>query len=269
MTIFQPRLLSVSKICRTVLPLKFVASILAFAFGLSTEVAFPVDPESKSDEPQTLQTVLENELQVLNRWITEHGASLQQLSARGDVLMFLGRFSEAVADYQEMIKLDPAQDASHWRLGIALFYDGKAEQAAAQFDRYHTFDQIDRENGIWRYFSHHKAHGKDAARKQLLKYEKDDREPFGDLYRLFSGDRTSQQILKQIGTDEIPAIERQKRMFYAELYIGLNDVLENRPDSAKQHLRAAVENPWPQRAGYGPNYMWHVGRLQLQLLKDD
>ncbi len=74
------------------------------------------------------------------------------------------------------------------------------------------------------------------------------------------------QILTSIAAAKISADERDKRTFYAELYIGLNEVVENRPASARSHLAKAVATKWPRTAGYGPNYMWHVGRVQLDLL---
>jgi len=188
------------------------------------------------------------------------------LSRRGDAYFFRARFAEAVADYDRMIVLDPDLAASHWRRGIALFYAGQFEAAAKQFEDYHSFDDVDRENGIWRYLSQHKAFGRPKAREGLLKYQKDDREPFPDVYRLFAGERTGDEILDRIEKGTLDRDEREKRRFYAELYVGLNDVVEGRADSARRHLRKAVENTWGPRAGYGPRYMWHVGRVQYELL---
>lgn len=190
-------------------------------------------------------------------------------SRRGDARFFLGDFAGAVADFEEMVKLDPELDPSHWRLGIACYYAGKPAAAAAQFGKYHAFDQVDRENGIWRYLSQYKAQGKTAARKELLKYEKDDREPFPAVYKLFAGEISPQAILDGIANAKIDDAEREKRLFYAELYIGLNAAAEGQPDVARQHLRAAVANPWGPRAGYGPAWMWQVGRLHWEQLERD
>jgi lipoprotein NlpI len=191
--------------------------------------------------------------------------STQIHSRRADALFFLGRFKESVAEYQAMVTNDPTQDASHWRLGIALFFAGQPQLAAAQFDKYHSFDQVDRENGIWRYLSHYKAQGAEAAKKELLRYEKDDREPFPAVYRLFDDGLTPAEALKLI-SDDLPEDERDKRLFYTELYIGMLLVVQNKPDEAILHLRAATSRKWPRKAGFGPNYMWHVGRVQLDLL---
>ena len=204
----------------------------------------------------------------LTEQIRESPRDVNLYSRRGDVLFFLGEFSLAVADYDQMIERDPDADRSHWRRGIALFYTGEFAGAADQFERYHSFDNVDRENGIWRYLSQYQAHGKEQARLELLKYEKDDRQPFPDVYRLFSGTITSEEVLDHISGAEISATEREKRRFYARLYIGLNEFVEGRPKTARAHLQHAANNRWAPEAGYGPHFMWHVARLHLKSLDD-
>jgi lipoprotein NlpI len=193
--------------------------------------------------------------------------SLNAFSQRGDAYFFSGKFPSAVEDYTAMVKLDPQVDASHWRRGIAYFYAGQYAEAAGQFERYHSFDDVDRENGIWRYLSQVKAVGRAKAREGLLKYAKDDREPFPAVYELFAGRITGDEILAGIRAAKITDEEREKRLFYAELYIGLNDAVESRAESAQMHLAAAVKNTWAPTAGYGPHYMWEVARLHEGLLR--
>jgi len=193
--------------------------------------------------------------------------AVSQYSERGDLLMFLGEYEKAEADYLKMVKLEPELDASHWRLGIAMFFANHPKQAAEQFDKYNSFDNVDRENGIWRYLSHYRAFGKDEAGRQLLRYEKDDRPPFKEVYRLFEGSLKPDEVLKAI-PDDLPEASRESRVFYSHLYIGMNQVVEGRPDDARISLRKATLNSWPRKAGFGPDYMWHVGRLQyLELQK--
>ncbi len=188
-------------------------------------------------------------------------------SQRGDMRFFLGQFTESAADYDKMVQLNPGLDAEHWRRGIAWFYAGEFEKAAGQFERYHSFDNVDRENGIWRYLCQRKAVGLEKAREGLLKYEKDDREPFGDVYKLFQGTISADALLEKIRKAEISDAERQKRLFYAELYVGLNEAVENRLEPARKHLRAAAGNSWPLTAGYGPHYMAQVARVHAEQLE--
>lgn len=194
--------------------------------------------------------------------------AFETYSKRGDLHMFLADFSKAETDYLQMVKLKPDVDSSHWRLGIAMYFADHAEKAAAQFDKYHSFDNIDRENGIWRYLSHRRAFGLEKAREQMLKYEKDDRPPFKEVYRLFDGSLTPDDVLKAIPPG-LPETARNARLFYSHLYVGMNYSAEGETDLAIDSLQLAILNPWPRAAGFGPDYMWHIGRLQYQKLKTE
>jgi lipoprotein NlpI len=218
-------------------------------------------------DQQALREQLQRQREELDRQLQANPQQLELLSRRGDCLFFLGEFAAAVADYDAMLVLDPGQENSHWRRGIALFYAGKYAAGAEQFEKYHSFDQVDRENGIWRYFCQWKAAGKARAQAELLRYEKDDREPFPDVYRLFSGELTAEEVLDRVRSRERAPQQQQASEFYANLYVGLNAALDGETAVARTHLQAATDNPWPRQAGYGPRYMWHVGRLHRQLLE--
>lgn len=216
---------------------------------------------------ESLRKQAEETVASTTREIKADDKAIRAYSRRGDARFFLGKFEEAVADYDKTVELDPKLDASHWRRGIAYFYADEFKKAARQFEVYHTFDDVDRENGIWRFFSQARAHDLKTARKGLLKYKKDDREPFPAVYQLFAGKIEPDAILKQIREAEIKDDEREKRFFYAHLYIGLNHAVQNEPDKALPQLKKAVESEWPRDAGFGPNYMWHVGRLEYERLE--
>jgi lipoprotein NlpI len=241
----------------------FLASTLAAQENAPLKVEGPLSVDRVAELTKSFQKSLDESTEL----IQQNPKSLKGYSQRGDAHFFLGQMKEAVADYDRMIDLDENERASHWRRGIALFYAGRYEDAAAQFESYHSFDQIDRENGIWRYLSQHQADGREKARQGLLKYQKDDREPFPAVYKLFAGTMTPDQIMDQISRAEISKSEREKRLFYADLYIGLNHAVEGEVEPARKHLAAATRNTWGPTAGYGPNYMWHVGRLHEALLR--
>lgn len=222
----------------------------------------PLPPERRKEMARRLDEAIA----AFGRRLEENPRHTESLSRRGDALFFRGRFTEAVKDYEAMIEVNPEVKASHWRLGIAYFYAGDYGKAVRQFEAYHSFDNVDRENGIWRFLSQVKAGGPDKAKEELLRYEKDDREPFPAVYALFSGDTTPERILAGIGDADLADREREKRRFYANLYIGLHHAVHDRPEEARRHLRSAVANTWGPDAGFGPRYMWHVGRLHYERL---
>lgn len=235
---------------------------LSCAFGLAAE------PPLSAERLAKLEASWQQTIKEATAALEADPRAINAFSRRGDAYFFSGKFPAAVEDYTAMVKLDAQIDSSHWRRGIAYFYAGRYEEAAAQFERYHSFDDVDRENGIWRYLSQVKAVGRAKAREGLLKYAKDDREPFPAVYELFAGRITGEEILAGIRAAQISDVEREKRLFYAELYIGLNDAVENRPEAAQKHLAAAVKNTWAPIAGYGPHYMWEVARLHEGLLRN-
>ena len=237
------------------------------------DVATLTQSSQNSESPLTvpdrakLTTVFEKTASDATTKLEADGKNLDAFSRRGDAYFFLGQFDKSVSDYSEMTKLDESLANSHWRRGIALFYAKQFQAAATQFENYHSFDQVDRENGIWRYLSQYKAYGQKKAREGLLKYEKDDREPFPSVYKLFAGATTPRQIFDVIDKAEISKDEREQRLFYAHLYIGLNYAVEGDDAAAQRHLRLSTLNTWGPRAGYGPSYMWQVGRVHEELLR--
>jgi lipoprotein NlpI len=237
------------------------------SFGGSTATAQQPDkhPLSKTERDK-MQAKFKSQIAELTAKIKEDPKNVGFYSRRADVYFFSGEFEKSVADYEKMVELNKDSGPSHWRRGIARFYANKFKEAAHQFEIYHSFDDVDRENGIWRFFSQYKAYGPKKAREGLLKYKKDDREPFPSVYKLFSGDLKGEAILKAIEAAEISDSDREKRRFYANLYVGLNYALEDKPKLALPFLKDSTANKWGPVSGYGPNYMWHVGRLHYELL---
>jgi len=203
---------------------------------------------------------------ITMRALSTDANDIDALSKRGDAHFVLAKFPEAVADYESMVRIDPSLDPSHWRRGIAWFYAGEYEKAAKQFERYHSFDNVDRENGIWRYLCQVKQSGVKEARQGLLQYEKDDREPFPDVFKLFAGTIQPDAIRERIESAKVAEDQKEQRRFYADLYIGLNHAVEKRDAAAREALRRAVANAWASEASYGPRWMWHVGRVHFEQL---
>jgi lipoprotein NlpI len=229
-------------------------------------LALADDPPLSAEKRDALTRELDEAIKNHTKAIKESPQSVYAYSQRGDAYFKRGRFAEAADDFEKMVELDPSMDAGHWRRGIACFYAGRYERAARQFEIYHTQDDVDRENGIWRYFSQYKAFGKEKAQAGLLKYAKDDREPFPAVYQLFEGKLTAEQVLAKIQEAKLGDEDREQRFFYAHLYIGLNHAVEGRAKEAEASLRKAVANKWAPGAGFGPDWMWHVGRVHYDQL---
>ena len=204
-----------------------------------------------------------SEVSALNKAIDENPRETSNYSRRGDRFLFLGNAAAAVADFERMIALDPAQDAPHWRLGIAYYFAGQFAKSSQQFAKYHAYDGVDRENGIWKFMADVKVIGLEAARRSMLAYHRFDREPFPSLYEMFAGKKTTAEFLADLEKRGLTGNPRV--MFFAHYYAGINEVIANRPESALPLLRNAVANSWGRTAEGGPAYMWQVARLHYEM----
>jgi len=215
--------------------------------------------QSDDTESVATRTQLTAREQSLTSEIEKSPGTVRLYSQRGDTRLFLGDPKGAVQDFEKMIALDAAQDAPHWRLGIAYYFAGQYQKSADQFVKYQTYESGDRENGIWKFLADARRLGLDAARPKMIEFSRFDREPFPDLYEMFAGRLSGDQVLanlekKGLARDGAP-------QFFAHYYVGVNEALLGHRDRALKLLDKAVASRWGQTAEGGPAYMWRCARL--------
>ncbi len=166
-----------------------------------------------------------------------------------------------------MSQLDPSLNVSHWRLGLAYHFARRYADSAKQLELYREFDDRDRENGIWIFLAVAKDKGVKAAREKMIHYKVDDRSPLPEIYQMYEGKLTSDELLKQvqeiIKEKNLGERETDQHLFYTHAYIGFLADAENKRELARKSFLAATEYIWPIRAGSGPEFMWHCARLKL------
>ena len=223
-----------------------VASLAAVAFGRGDESTKP--------SPRLAELTAE---------IAKSPKSVDLYSERGDHYFQTGEFSKALADYEKMVEIDPKLDVTHWRKGIALYYLERWEESAKQFEKYQTVDDVDRENGIWRFMAMERRVGLEKARDKLIEYFRPDRPPLTEVYRMFQGTLSSADFR----TKAEPFKPHTKERFYADLYLGIFLDIENERESAVKHLKAAEANEWAKSASGGPGWMWHIAPTHLKMIE--
>src|SRR5688572_20385898 len=164
------------------------------AFALFASLAVAVDAPLSAEERATMLAELNEQRVTLTEAIGKSPREVRLYSQRGDCHLFLGQFAAAVADFEKMIALDPAQDAPHWRLGIACYFTGQFAKSAKQFEKYHAYDGGDRENGIWKFLADVNVLGVGPAQRVMLEYTRFDREPFPSLYEMFAGRKSTADL---------------------------------------------------------------------------
>lgn len=182
--------------------------------------------------------------------------------SRGDAELKQGKFAEAVADFDRFLALRPAEAPGHWRRGIALYYAGRYADGRDQFKGYETKDANDVENAVWHFLCCAKLDGVDKARAKKLKVGKDRRVPMTEVYELYLGKLKPEGVLAAAERGTVSAEERQNRLFYAHLYLGLFYDAAGDAKQALEHISLAAGK------FRSSHYMGDVARVHESVLKE-
>ena len=154
-----------------------------------------------------------------------------------------GRSVDALAAFDDLMKLIPAVKPELWQRGIVLYDLGRFAECADQFKAFHTLSPEDVENAAWHFFCVARAESPAAARAALFKAGPDPRIMRMDVYALLGGQLTPAELVERAGTLPIA-------LFYAHLYAGL--YLESQGDAkaALAHLTEAADARYGEYGGF-------------------
>lgn len=235
----------------TILPL-LLAVIFVGGFALAADDA--ADLAAYDD-------ALRAEIARCDELIKADPNNAQAYDRRGSARFRLGQIDESIADFDQAIKLAPDSEPGHWRRGISHYYASQWDAGKRQFEGYQTVDSNDVENAVWRYLCMAGDVGPARARDDLLKIGDDRRVPMRQVYELFAGRATPDDVLAAARAGEPSADELNNRLFYAHLYLGLYHEVNGDRWAAGQHIAQAADK---HRIGH---YMWDVARVHAQRLR--
>jgi lipoprotein NlpI len=123
-------------------------------------------------------------------------------------------------------------------------------------------DGNDVENAVWRFLcmARDKNVGFEKARAQILPIKDDRRVPMMQVYGLFAGKLTADDVLGAVRADKPSEPVLRVRMFYANLYLGLYHEAQGDGKLAKPFLEAAAEAPID-------HYMGDVAKVHAKLVR--
>ena len=166
-----------------------------------------------------------------------------------------GRIAESAAGFDTLAKLVPESAPQLWQRGIALYYAGRYNDCRLQFESHRTVNPNDVENAAWHFLCVARAESPEKAKAALLPVGPDARVPMRQVYQMFGGTLTPDQVWAAAG-------ERPESQFYAHLYLGLYFEATGKKDLALEHITAAAAD----RYSLG-GYMHTVARVHLGILQ--
>ena len=213
--------------------------------------------EARSEEAVKVFTeVMEREPRAWNAYYS-----------RGKEHFRLGKFNESLDDFDKTIKMHPDVSERLWERGITLYYLKRFPEAAEQFELHQNFNDQDVENSVWQFVCRAQVDGVDKAREQMLEIENDSRIPLMEIYGLFRGELTPQDVITASEKENPDPIKVNVQKFYANLYLGLYYEATDQIELAKKHIEQAVNFRVNGRAPTN-NYMWDIARIHAEWLKN-
>ena len=171
-----------------------------------------------------------------------------------------GNFADSIRDFDTFISSVPQRAADHWQRGISCYYAGEFEKGRKQFELHQTVNPNDVENAVWHYLCVARKEGVMKARTLLLPVGDDHRIPMKQIYALFAGKASLDDVLDAAkGGSPSPEALKQ-RLFYAHLYLALHAEAAGETKRVREHLEQSLTNA-PRE-----NYMADVARVHFARL---
>lgn len=180
---------------------------------------------------------------------------------RGEESFKLGRIKESAADFDKFLDLSSDQGPKLWQRGISLYYAGRYEDGQRQFELHQTINSNDVENAVWHFLCVARRAGIDRARAALLRIENDPRVPMMQIYALYAGTGSAQEIMRAATTGKPAPNELNERLFYGHLYLGLYFDVAGNEKLAREHIVQAAD------LFKVDNYMGDVARIHAMLMR--
>ena len=167
--------------------------------------------------------------------------SVDALQRRGEEHFKLAKFKESVADFERVVTLQPQRRPYHWQLGISYYYTEQHKEGMELFESHQTVNSSDVENAVWHYLCVANELGLEQAKKKLLPIPNDTRVPMMQVYALFGGKGTEEDVIKKAHEGRVIGGARSRQIFYAHLYLGIyHEILENE-EKAYDYIKKAAQ----------------------------
>ncbi|MBL9151638.1 MAG: hypothetical protein JNK37_04120 [Verrucomicrobiales bacterium] len=164
------------------------------------------------------------------------------LQRRGAAHFFAGKITESIADFDDYLAINPQEDPYHWQRGISYYYAGAFEKGRAQFERHQTVNPQDVENAVFHFICAAREPGGsvEKARAGFITIESDPRVPMKEIWALYAGKGTVDDVLKAATAGTPGEEELRNRLCYAHLYIALYLEASGDAEGSARHIALAA-----------------------------
>lgn len=177
------------------------------------------------------------------------------------ILFGAGEMKDSVAVYDEILETFPSDKPQMWQRGLALYFADEFEKGVDQFESHQTFNSQDVENSVWHLLCKSRLTSVEEARKEMILIEHDSRVPMKQVFDMFAGSGSPEEVLKACGYDK-DDIKPDGSIYHGLLYVGLFHEMIGDQEASNQSMIEALKYK-PSMSGL----MGHVAEGHLRTRK--
>ena len=156
------------------------------------------------------------------------------------VLFGAGAMKESAAVYDEVLEQSPGIKPQLWQRGLALYYAEEFKKGVDQFDTHQFYNSQDVENSVWHLLCKARLTSVDKARESMIQIEDDSRIPMKEVFEMFAGKGSPEQVIAATGFDE-QNIVRNGSIYHGWLYVGLFHEMMGDQKAANEAMKTALK----------------------------
>lgn len=247
-----------------------VMLLLGCGQGSPQQSAAEIPADSKSAADDRASESSDGETRLRHETAAERSLAAMAAGEVKDVrkLMDLGEQFYAAADMQRsvqaydlVLEANPDLKPRLWQRGLALYYNQEYLRGVEQFESHQTLNTQDVENSVWHLLCQSKLSSVDAARQSMIQIEGDFRVPMKQVFEMFAGTGTPEDVLNACGY-QAGSLRESSELYHGLIYVGLYHEMMGDQKASLDAMEQAVEC-LPPIAGL----MGHVATTHLKLRK--
>ncbi|MEM6703517.1 MAG: tetratricopeptide repeat protein [Acidobacteriota bacterium] len=178
---------------------------------------------------------------VLDRVLAARPNDWRILLSRGGVRFKRGDVEGSLADFDRVAEIEPRVAPELWQRGLSQYYEEQFAECEELFESHRGVNPADVENAAWHYLCVAAQRGPDAARREILPVGTDRRPSMSEVYQLYRGDITPEQLLSAPWSRLDDERYRSLGEFYARLYLGLWHEAHGRAEESAAQIERAID----------------------------
>lgn len=156
------------------------------------------------------------------------------------ILFGTGQMKGAAQVYDEVLEQRPDIKPQLWQRGLALYYAEEFEKGVDQFDTHQTYNSQDVENSVWQLLCQARLTSVEDARKSMIQIESDSRVPMEEVFNMFAGTGTPEEVITASGYDAEKVV-RNGSTYHGWLYVGLFHEMMGDEDASIEAMKTALK----------------------------